>query len=131
MISFSITKPGFKPAYQPNLKFVNFFYIDHSKVPYRVRQKYRAIEYHIIKIREYSCSDIRLVIDSDFSTLIDFINNCCLFTHENTESSAALIFLLEQVQQFYRYDRYPESISTMSQYNHYQSLKQKFYGKKK
>lgn len=131
MLQFNIRcKPGFDASFMPGTDRVRFFNVDANAVPYRVRQKYRNLDYHLIKIRQYSCADIKLYIDNDYVVLIDFTNNHIIFNYPTCETADLLIFHLEQVQQLFRYDRYPETITTMSQYNHYKSLIQNYYGQK-
>ena len=128
MMFTRVVKPGFDPSYCPNLRFVKFFNVDFKHVQHRIRQKYREIEHYLIKIHEYSSCDIRLLIDNDYSTIIDFTNNKILVQHENHDSVALLLFHLKNITDMFRYDRYPESVTTMSQYNHYKSLINQYYG---
>lgn len=123
-------KQGYSPAYIPNPKFIRFFNVDMPHVMYRVRQKFRQIEGRMAEIRGYSSADIRMYIDSDYCTLINFTNNRILFQYDVSESLAVMLHLLDEVCTFHYYDKYPEQIKTMSQYNHYVSLKHKYYERK-
>ena len=129
MITFRITKPGFDPTYQPNLEFVKFYFVDFNRVQYKIRQKYKEIEYRLRTIRQYSSCDIRLLVDPDYSVIYDFTNQRMLYQHDNMKSVAPLMFHLEQLTALFRYDRYPETITTISIYNHYKSLLKNYYGK--
>lgn len=132
MLQFNITcKPGFDRNFLPSSKFIVFFNIDSTDVLFKVRQKYRKLESFLIHIQQYSSRDIKLYIDSDYAVLIDRTANHILFSHPLSESVALLEFHLHNVETLFRYDRYPESLSSISQYNHYKSLINQYYGQEK
>lgn len=121
---------GYSPSYRPNPKYVRMYNVDYCKVLYKLRQKLRQIEFKVMEIQMYSSADIRLYIDSDYCTLINFTNNRVLFHYPISDSLALLQHQLNEVCEFHYCDRYPEQIKTMSQYNYYLTLKQKYYDTK-
>lgn len=121
-----IHKSGYDPTFLPSASYIRFFNVQMKDVMYKLRQKMRKLEHEVKMIGHYASADIRLYVDEDFCTLINFTNNQVLFSIE-VGSVAVLEVQLANVKLFHYYDRYPEQIKTMSQYNHYVSLKQKYY----
>ena len=99
-----------------------------TSIPFRFRQKLRHIQSLIIEAQQMSNNNYKLYIFEDGCSLIDPLNNKLLCYYQFIDPVPVFMVQLENLWQFWRYEKNYCKCKSRSEVNFYLTQKQKYYG---
>lgn len=100
-------------------------YCDYPHLRFKFRQKIRDIQHRMIRLRDISKCQYKLLLFDDMCSLYDPLRNKIVWTSEYV--MPCIYTLLSEVQRLYDYETDSIKIENQSDYNDYQTLKKKYF----
>ena len=101
---------------------------NYDHLPYRIRQKIKAIQHDLLDIRSLSKNKgYRLYLFDDACCLVDGLRNKILWTFDYLSSMAVLKNRLTDLKRLYLYETHCINLKNSVQINDYKTLQKMYY----
>lgn len=120
----------FDKNYRP-LPSVIGIYCDYPHLRWTFRQRIRYWQSMMIELQRLSRCNYRLLLFDDACAIYDPIRNLIVCTVGYSRNMASLAYHLESLNRLYRYEKNINKVKNSIDYNDFQSLKKRYYERKR